>query len=1721
MMKLGKFEILSKIGQGAMGVVYKARDPFIGRVVALKTITTGLAESPDLLKRFYGEAQSAGRLQHPNIVTIFELGNEGNTPFIAMEFLSGESLDKLIARHSKLPLSQKLGYIVSVCRALEYAHRQNPSVIHRDIKPGNVMVTSEGAVKVVDFGIARLGEGSHTQSKGMLIGTFGYMSPQQFRGGSADARSDIWATGIMLYELLCYHRPFDADNPGALMTSIMMDPYRPITEEAPGTPAEVQAIIDRMLCKDLDGRYQSMDEVLLELEPVWHQVQQAEVSSLVADGRQRFEAKDLAGAESIVRKALRLDTSNLQAKSLLEKINAELRRTRIIQQVKMRVQNGQNLFSAGQFEEAKAEAEAALRLDSTFQPARELLDQAQAAAERIRLLATALRASKQRLAEGALTEAELQLDKVLQMDPANAAALELLQQIREEKARRERQARLAEALRRARTFWTNLQYEECISLLLEAEKEFPGESEISRLLSTAREDQAEQERQFLLSEARKLLSAQKFDETLQALDRLLKRFPSDPTAKNLRTLALQGQEQAKREQRLNENLKSLRAMVEKRKYQEAIESGQRVLQEFPDEFELVELIQFARSEQIQTEQKRRLEEWLKRIQQSVRDERFQVAVQDAQKALKEFPQDVELQILADRATNGLAEQKRENLLRQRLQEVENRIERQEFTEAIDLARETLVTVGPHSGLANLLHRAEMELEQRNARRRVQDEALEQARTLLEAGKFGDATVILENAVETKLFAKSDPRFASLAIEIDAKKQQRRLEDALKELRTLLADRRHKEVIDKGEALLGELPQDVELRELVEFARAEISREQQRQKERECEEEIRSLIRSGRFVDAQDAAVRAANAYPKQSSFRRLLEEARSKKREQDERERLRQEIERKKEDQRRKEEQEHRVEAVRTVIEKGNFAEATELLSRAIADKVLDHSGELVRQLESEIEEKKRREEERREEQRKRQQAQEFEEKKKREARDREEQRKKQLAQELEKKRREAREALSRGDLSLALQIAREGQAASGSDAELADLARKAEAALEKERIQTRNRDELLERIREHVNSGNVSAASLLLNNSLKNGALKRSDIQVSALADKIKSVLDEEERKHTQLQQVTSKMQELIRKRRFPEALAAGRDFLSQRGFEEGVAELVKRAEIANAAEEGSQKRREGELQTVWGLLSEGKPREAKQVLLEALRQGVLPQGSEVKDLQKQIDAALKKQEKERLSTRDADAAAIEGPGAAEERKRIVLLAVAAVVLVAAGGYGIHLLFKKPPPPAPPPAVEAWFEQAREDASSTPHRYRLAKELLTKGLASRSSRSETQQEAQRLLQNVQSQIEREDGMMDLANQALRLRDCKNATQFFSRAIEINGDRLDEAKQGLEQTNDPRNCESDPTVLVQRNLEEADRAFQKNDLQRAKTLFGLVSNSPFATKQELSLARSRLGTIDKQLLVIAQRQEAERKNAETLEANRNAEESLWNQAVAAESDAGSDIAKLEKAKDLFQQVAAYGLAHKSLANEKVSEITREIARTNERNAANAKCTQDLTVLTRDFNGFKENRDSSNLTSLKGRLESFAKSSCSPDEVEQATSLASQIPSLVSSWQPPPSSPTAVDPRESDKRAVTELIEVQLSEAFRRRDINRIKALWPDANKTDLDKLREAFGQSKEFSRNCKISKWDFRGSNEVEVSGTYSGRMVDIHGQTLPLNGTFDIRVVQIDNGWHIRNITW
>jgi serine/threonine protein kinase len=319
--QVGRYEILDELGRGAMGVVFKARDPFIGRLVAVKTITSDIAGNADFLERFRREAQAAGGLQHPNIVTIYEMAEFEGTPFIAMEYLEGESLEKKIDGQARMPLVHKVGYLVQTCRALDYAHRRG--VIHRDVKPANIVATSEGVIKVVDFGIARIVDTSKTQT-GMMLGTLSYMAPEQVAGKHADPRCDIWALGVVMYELLTYRRPFDGNNHAALLMSILHEEPRPIRETTPECPQALEDVVLRTLRKAPEERYGSMEALLVDLEPIWTSMQRDAVQKLVSHGRELMESGRLEEASAVLRKSLSLDTGNAAVKALYDQVNAML-----------------------------------------------------------------------------------------------------------------------------------------------------------------------------------------------------------------------------------------------------------------------------------------------------------------------------------------------------------------------------------------------------------------------------------------------------------------------------------------------------------------------------------------------------------------------------------------------------------------------------------------------------------------------------------------------------------------------------------------------------------------------------------------------------------------------------------------------------------------------------------------------------------------------------------------------------------------------------------------------------------------------------------------------------------------------------------------------------------------------------------------------------------------------------------------------------------------------------------------------------------------------------------------------------------------------------------------------------------------------------------------------------------------------------------------------------
>ena len=263
---LGRYEILKELGQGAMGTVYLGRDPSIQRQVAVKTLNYEqftAEELKDVKARFFREAEAAGKLSHPNIVTIYDVGEDHDMAYIAMELLDGNDLAHYCRKDNLLQVKRVINVIAVVAGALGYAHSRQ--VVHRDIKPANIMLLENDQVKVADFGIARVISSSKTQT-GVIFGTPNYMSPEQVAGKRVDGRSDLFSLGVVFYELLTGHKPFTGDSMTALLYAVSNADCQPLQAINPKTPPCCIKIVDRLLAKGVSKRYQSAAVVTKDLK---------------------------------------------------------------------------------------------------------------------------------------------------------------------------------------------------------------------------------------------------------------------------------------------------------------------------------------------------------------------------------------------------------------------------------------------------------------------------------------------------------------------------------------------------------------------------------------------------------------------------------------------------------------------------------------------------------------------------------------------------------------------------------------------------------------------------------------------------------------------------------------------------------------------------------------------------------------------------------------------------------------------------------------------------------------------------------------------------------------------------------------------------------------------------------------------------------------------------------------------------------------------------------------------------------------------------------------------------------------------------------------------------------------------------------------------------------------------------------------------------------------
>ena len=536
--RIGKYQVLDVLGRGGMGVVYRARDSRIGRDVAIKTLTDGFSDNADMLKRFYQEAGRTGNLRHPNIVIIYDFGDENGLPYIVMEYLDGNPLDRLIRDKEPLHLSVKLEIIEQVCSALAYAHSQG--MIHRDVKPANIIVQQDGLVKLLDFGIARADEdrvdGGMTRT-GTLVGTPAYMAPERLLGNPFDGRSDIFSAGVVLYQLLTGKLPFDAEYPAILQQILEQDPA-PLSSFLPAHPAQLDQVIERALAKKPLDRFASAADMATDLSAISARLKAERVSELFEEAKSAADKADYTEAKQLIRQILRIDSHHVEAKKLSTAVNETLRVIEARRRLDQLVQVAEESIGARNWEHALTICNEALGLDAENARLLALKAKASAGKERKEQVRKLLREVESARAAGDFESATKSAKAASELEPTDSKILAICNVLQREAEEQRRRVQLRELVTTARNQFSARTLDEAARTLARAEELEPANAEILHLkdeIAAALEQQKRKQLVDALSE--RVLVAVTNEQIRSAMNEVvssLQMFPTEPTLLRLK-----------------------------------------------------------------------------------------------------------------------------------------------------------------------------------------------------------------------------------------------------------------------------------------------------------------------------------------------------------------------------------------------------------------------------------------------------------------------------------------------------------------------------------------------------------------------------------------------------------------------------------------------------------------------------------------------------------------------------------------------------------------------------------------------------------------------------------------------------------------------------------------------------------------------------------------------------------------------------------------------------------------------------------------------------------------------------------------------------------------------------------------------------------------------------------------------------------------------------------
>ena len=484
--KIGKYVVQGKpLGQGGMGVVYRAVDPDIGRPVAIKMVLG--AGDPELLERFSREIKLTANLHHPNIVIVYDSGQQSGSPYIVMEYLEGASLERvaITAPSPNQALYQQLNIIAQVCAGLDYAHKQG--VVHRDIKPANILVLRDQSVKIVDFGIALLGDDSRSRlsKPGVRPGTPVYMSPEQLNGYPLDGGTDIYSAGVVLYELLTGKLPFWGPDETSIRTRILTAEAQPLSAHSPDYPAELQEVVSRALEKNRLNRYQTAEDFRIALSRIQAQLKPALIREWREQAYAAMDRSDWVRAKENLAEVLKLDPADVVAGDKLHEVEQILGREKHGTEAQRLRAQAEDALAQRQIDDALAFAEQAVKLDDSNVDLRVFRDSVRDTRERSGKARRAIARAESCLQADQLEAALAAANEALTLEPSNSEAQALRGTITQSFAERLKRQQFQSLLEEARRDIAARRHTSALDLLKRAAAIDAKDPQLSALMNQA------------------------------------------------------------------------------------------------------------------------------------------------------------------------------------------------------------------------------------------------------------------------------------------------------------------------------------------------------------------------------------------------------------------------------------------------------------------------------------------------------------------------------------------------------------------------------------------------------------------------------------------------------------------------------------------------------------------------------------------------------------------------------------------------------------------------------------------------------------------------------------------------------------------------------------------------------------------------------------------------------------------------------------------------------------------------------------------------------------------------------------------------------------------------------------------------------------------------------------------------------------------------------------